>query len=153
MPKSVTRHSFGQRPARQLARDFTTKRVVAKKNISDSSDENSFHSPLFTDFDFIGCIKKAMARLAHHAEIATGIVVQHQGELHTAFDILLDGFDHRNFSIERHVHDIRAFLRANADAIARFHLHAADRRAFQTRARIKKILVRRTRHCASRRAS
>ena len=51
-----------------------------------------------------------MAGLTHHAQIATGIVVENQGELHAAFDILFDGFDHRDFSIERHVHDIRTFL-------------------------------------------
>ena len=85
-----------------------------------------------------------MARLAHHAEVAAGILIQHQGELDTAFDVLLDGLDHGNFSIKRHVHDIRAFLWANADTIARFQLDAADYRAFQTRARIKKIFVRRT---------
>ena len=47
-PEVVYAHAFGQRPTRQLARDFTTKRIVAKKNIADSGDENFFHASSFT---------------------------------------------------------------------------------------------------------
>jgi hypothetical protein len=41
----------------------------------------------FHGFYFVNSIKKAMARLAHHAEIVARIVLDHQSQLH-AFDIL-----------------------------------------------------------------
>ena len=55
-----------------------------------------------------------MARLAHHAEIVAGIVLDHQSQLDAAFHILLDRFDHRDLSIKNHVHRVGSLLRADA---------------------------------------
>jgi hypothetical protein len=37
--------------------------------------------------------------------------------MHFFLHLLLHGFDHRNFSIQRYVHNIGAFLGMNANAI------------------------------------
>ena len=63
-----------------------------------------------------------MARLAQHAEVVSRIFLHHQSELDAAFHILFDRLNHRNLSIQYHVHDFRPFLRPNADPVARFHL-------------------------------
>ena len=109
--------------------------VLRKRNglaSIDRENESSFFQPLafFYRFDFISSVKKTMARLAHHTKIVTWIVVDYQSELHPAFHILLDRFDHRDFSIKNHVHRVGPLLRADAHPVAGFDFDSGHIRGF-----------------------
>src|ERR1041384_7551814 len=59
-----------------------------------------------------------MARLAQHTEIAAGVVVEDNGQLDAAVEIVLDGLDDTDFPGKCNVEDIGAAARAERDLFA-----------------------------------
>ncbi len=65
----------------------------------------------FHELDFFRDEKEAMAGLARETEIASGILVDHDGDVHLVLVVLLDGLDGGDLAREKQVHGVAAALR------------------------------------------
>ena len=68
--------------------------------------------------NFFGREEKTMAGLAQHAKILAGIVIQHDGEMHLAFVILLNRFDDGDLAGQSEIEDVAAFAGTQTDQIS-----------------------------------
>src|SRR5690348_9477966 len=74
--------------------------------------------------NFVQAEKETMSDLPQFAEISAGIVVHGGGNLNFALKRLLDGFNGGRFAFERHVKNVGAVRRPNADSITFSQLNA-----------------------------
>ena len=60
--------------------------------------------------------EEAVARLAHHSEIATGIVFENDADVPDAFVVLFNAFDGCHLPAQRDVENVAAFFGMQAHA-------------------------------------
>ena len=84
--------------------------------------------------DLVGREEEPVAGLAALAEVAPRVVVDHDGELDVAVEVLVDALDQRGAAGQREVHDVAAGARAQSHAAAAPQLDAVDEHGVGRRA-------------------
>lgn len=80
-----------------------------------------------------------MPWLSQHSQITAWIIFKDDGEMHTVFVVLLDGFDDGDLSGEREVKDVATGAWPQANAITNLEFDPADRDLLNRRLLFQKL--------------
>src|SRR5438067_2799336 len=83
--------------------------------------------------DFFRRKEESVSRLTEKSKVPPGVVLKHNGQVHVVIEIALDRLHHRNFALQRHVHDVGVFLWPQAHPISSFQRNAEHGDALQPR--------------------
>src|SRR6185369_5219682 len=130
---------LGEGALHQAADNFDTKSVIAEEDVSDSGDEDFLlNGPrdcgrlrggergIEEGFEFRRCEEEAVARLAHHSEIASGVVLENDADVPDAFVVFFNAFDGCHLPAQRDVENVSAFFGMKAHAAANLYRGPVD---------------------------